>query len=133
MHELSVCQSLLDQVDSLARAQQASRVLTITVRCGPLSGIEPHLLKQAFSIARAASLAPQAELVVELDPLIVWCNDCDREQRVSPNRFRCPDCGRSCSHLVSGDALILASIEIERPASPLQAHQATTKGENRHV
>ncbi|MDH3831910.1 MAG: hydrogenase maturation nickel metallochaperone HypA, partial [Gammaproteobacteria bacterium] len=40
MHELSVCQALIDQVARVAREQRAVRVSIIHVSVGPLSGIE---------------------------------------------------------------------------------------------
>ena len=62
MHELSVCQEIVMQVERIARERQA-RVSSITLRIGPLSGVEPALLQQAYPLASAgtclsAALAP---------------------------------------------------------------------------
>ncbi|MEN8167275.1 MAG: hydrogenase maturation nickel metallochaperone HypA, partial [Pseudomonadota bacterium] len=51
MHELSVCQALLAQVTEVADREQASEVSRILLRIGPLSGVVPELLEQAFTIA----------------------------------------------------------------------------------
>ena len=40
MHELAVCQALIEQVERVARDNAARRILSITVSVGPLSGIE---------------------------------------------------------------------------------------------
>ena len=64
MHELAVCQALLAQVDDIARVQNAIAVYEINVDVGPLSGVVPELLTQAFTIARAGTLAHAAELIV---------------------------------------------------------------------
>ena len=64
MHELSVCQGLLDQVAGIARQNQATGVKLIRLRIGPLSGVEPQLLEQAFPLARAGTIAERAELAI---------------------------------------------------------------------
>ena len=48
MHELSICQALLDQVENVARDHGARRVSRVALRIGALSGIEPELLEHAF-------------------------------------------------------------------------------------
>ena len=57
MHELSVCLALLDQVQSIAREHAATGVERILLQVGPLSGIEPPLLKNAYPLAAAGTVA----------------------------------------------------------------------------
>lgn len=114
MHELAVCQSLIDEVQRVAKEQDATRVAHIVVRCGALSGVEPRLLHRAFLIARAGTIASEATLAVEPEPVVVLCETCEAERTVSPNRLVCPECGRSCPRLVSGDSLLLLSIALDR-------------------
>lgn len=114
MHELAVCNALLDQVTEVARANNVTRVTGVTVLVGPLSGIEAHLLKQAFTVARTASIAPTAELTIKTDPVTIRCRNCDEEHQTTPNKLRCPTCRRPCPELVSGDALKLAGIAVDR-------------------
>ena len=40
MHELAICQSLIDQVEVIAVERNAQCVTTIVVAIGPLSGVE---------------------------------------------------------------------------------------------
>ena len=63
MHEFAVCQDMLHQIESIAAEQQASAVDSITLRIGPLSGVEAHLLSQAFPLA-AAGTVQQVETAV---------------------------------------------------------------------
>ena len=62
MHELSVCLSLLDEVKRVARENNAGSVTRIVVKIGPLSGVEPDLLRNAYPIAAAGTIAEEAEL-----------------------------------------------------------------------
>lgn len=113
MHELSVCQSLLTQVTDLARDQHANVVHKIVIRIGPLAGVEPGLLLQAFPLASAGTLAEAAELVIEELPLRVRCETCGAESAALPNRLVCGACGDWHTRLVSGDEMVLASVELE--------------------
>ena len=112
MHELSVCQDLLMQVATLAAQHQAQGVSLIVVRMGPLCGVVPELLEQAFTIAKVATVAEQAELVVEILPVRVHCQHCGTESEVIPNRLICENCGNWQTQLLSGDEMLLARVEL---------------------
>jgi hydrogenase nickel incorporation protein HypA/HybF len=113
VHELSVCWDLLHQVAAVACQHGASTVSRIHLRLGPLSGIEAPLLAQAFTIARAGSVAAQAELVTERLPVRVRCTSCGAESEAQPNRLVCGVCGDWRTALLSGDELLLASVELD--------------------
>ena len=115
MHELSVCQSLLDQVESIARAHGATRVERILLRVGPLSGVEPALLQNAYPLAAAGTLAEHAELVIEPAAVRVHCSECGAESDAAPNRLLCGSCGGWKTRLISGDELLLANLELSIP------------------
>ncbi len=114
MHELSICQALIAQVAEVARAHRACGVARLRVRIGPLSGVEPQLLQDAYPIAAAGSIAAGAELVIESAPLVVQCETCGAKTAVEPNRLLCGACGDYHTRLVSGDELLLASVELLR-------------------
>lgn len=118
MHELRVCQALLDQIAEVAARENGTAVSAVTVRIGPLSGIEPHLLMQAFILARAGTIAQDGDLVIEPEPVRIRCRTCGDERETEPNRLRCATCGRGPVELTSGDAMILVSLSIERAATP---------------
>lgn len=114
MHELSICQALVDRVTSIAGEQRARQVFSVRVAIGPLSGVEPQLLAQAYPIAAAGSIAEAAELQLETLPVRVFCPACDSETDARPNRLVCGQCGDWRTRLVSGDELMLQNIELER-------------------
>jgi len=112
VHELSICQSLLSQVTTLAVRHQAQQVTGITVRLGPLGGVVPELLTQAFSIAALGTVAEQAELIIETLPVRIHCQQCNFEGEVEPNHLVCPACSNWRTQLLSGDEMLLASVEL---------------------
>jgi len=112
MHELSICQALLKQVEKIAADHQAHAVDKVVVHMGPLAGVEPRLLQEAFPIASAGTVAQRAELLIEKLPLRVRCGSCGAESDAQPNRLLCAACGDWHTHLISGDEMLLASVEL---------------------
>ena len=114
MHELSVCQALLRQVQEIARQHQAVVVTSVKVQIGPLSGVEAELLRQAFPLASAGSVAEFAKLVIEKLPIRVRCESCGAETAAEPNKLVCGTCGDWHTRLLSGDEMLLASVELTK-------------------
>jgi hydrogenase nickel incorporation protein HypA/HybF len=106
MHELSVCQALVDQLEALGKQQQAVRVVKLLVGIGPLS--------QAFPLAAAGTLAEDAELAIEDRPVRVHCLQCGQDSDASVNRLLCGHCGDWRTELLSGDELMLVQVEFMR-------------------
>jgi len=113
MHELSVCLSLLEEVKRVARENNAGSVTRIIVKIGPLSGVEPDLLRNAYPIAAAGTIAEDAELEIEATSIVVSCSQCGGESPATANRLLCAHCGDYRTRLLSGDEMILQSLELD--------------------
>ena len=113
MHELSVCLSLLQQLQGIAAEQRAQRITRIELGIGPLSGVEPELLRNAWPLASAGTLAVDADLAIEETDIVVLCRSCKAETAASANRLVCGQCGDFRTSLVSGDEMILKRVEFE--------------------
>jgi len=112
VHELAVCQGLINEVERLAKQHNAGRIDSIVLSIGPLSGVEPHLLKRAFDIARLDTVAKDAELEIESGPVVVECRSCGASGEVQPNYMLCPSCGDWQVNMKQGDELLLLRIEV---------------------
>lgn len=122
MHELSICEALIGQVEAVARAEHASAVSDIYVSVGPLSGIEHPLMQNAFPLAAAGTVASEAELHLETMPVRVRCSACGRESEVAVNRLVCGHCGEWRTQLVSGDELMLMRVVLDTTTPREQAN-----------
>lgn len=112
MHELAVCQSVLRQVVAIAAERNASRVGRITLRIGPLAGVEPSLIGLAFPIVAAGTLCDASALEIESVPVRVRCRICAASSEVPVNRLLCARCDSWNVELTSGDELVLALVEL---------------------
>ncbi len=124
MHELAVAQALVEQVDGVIRQHAASqdhdasssgawRASLIRVRIGPLAGVVPELLASAFPLAAAGSGMEHAALDLVAAPIRVRCETCGAETDAAMNRLVCAACGDWHTRIVSGDELLLESVELE--------------------
>jgi hydrogenase nickel incorporation protein HypA/HybF len=118
MHELAICQSLMNQVESIAAERNAHSVTSIIIGIGPLSGVEAQLLKNAYTVASAGTVAENAELLIEYLPIRVKCSQCGSESDATANKLVCKECGNWRTTLISGDELILMSVELEKAKEP---------------
>lgn len=121
MHELSVCIALLDKVEQIAAEHGASGVSRIEIRLGPLSGVEAPLLRNAWPLAAAGTVAEHAELSIDVVPVRVRCSQCNAESDAEPNRLLCGACGDFRTNIVSGDEMLLERVELETPENAAQS------------
>jgi hydrogenase nickel incorporation protein HypA/HybF len=112
MHELSICRALIGEIEALADRHQARGVAQVRLRVGPLAGVEPALLRSAFPAAAAGTRAAGAVLVIDAAPLRVACDACAAHSDARPNLLSCAVCGDWRTRLVSGDELMLESVEL---------------------
>jgi hydrogenase nickel incorporation protein HypA/HybF len=115
MHELSVCLALMRTVTKIAREHGADRVERIRLLVGPLSGIETPLLEHAFPLAAAGTPAEGARLEVRAAPVVVTCTVCGAETECAPNRLLCGGCGDFRTRVVSGEEMLLESVDLDLP------------------
>jgi len=114
MHELSVCLALVQQLQAIAREQGAESIDRVILNIGPLSGIEPELLRNAYPLAAAGTAANAAELVIHSADIIVRCNTCGAKSIAAANRLLCGACGDFRTRLMSGDEMQLQRVEFRR-------------------
>lgn len=112
MHELSICIALVEQVNRVMREHRASAVERIVLEVGPLSGVEAPQLQHAWLLAAIGTAAEEAEFVIETAPLKVRCTRCDAVSAVVANRLVCASCGDCRTQLVSGDEMLLTTLEL---------------------
>jgi len=121
VHELSVCQALLVQVADIATHRGADAVERIAIDVGPLAGVDPDLLLQAFAVLRAGSCAAEAELSIQWIPVTIGCLGCGSQSQTTANRLVCDVCGGYRTRIIAGDELRLRRVELRvsdaRPVS----------------
>ena len=110
MHEYSIVQALIDQVETVA-AQNGGAVHHIYVKLGDLAGVDFELLQTAYETFRAGSVCDGAVLTIERVPAQWTCPRCFvLFQRGAV--LNCSNCGTP-ARLAAGDEIVLQRIEME--------------------
>ena len=111
MHELSLARDLLESVEQALRSQRA-RVLRIDVAVGSAAGIVADSLRLAFGVLAEGTCAEGAELEIITVPARSRCMTCGILFEFEAMIGNCPACGRLGGELVSGNEMVLRTIEV---------------------
>ena len=93
MHELSLTRSLIDIVEDYARREGFTRVRSLKLSCGRLSGIDPDAFRFAFSVQARETKAEGAHLEFDILPAVLYCLGCEKEFSSEAFHPACPGCG----------------------------------------
>ncbi len=113
MHEYSIVQALLEQCENLAKEHNAQKITKVVTKIGKLSGVEPHLLEIAFETFKEKTVCDGAKFVMNLQDLVLYCNDCKRESEQSEVRYQCRHCQSTNVSVVDGEEMYLMTLEME--------------------
>ena len=114
MHELSIVEALIDQVQQeLDRAGQQGRVLQLDVSIGRLSGVYPEAVRFAFGLLAPGTVVDGAKLVIQEPKPVCRCHACNAQVEIDDLVVQCPKCAADEITIEGGRDMILQSIEIE--------------------
>jgi hydrogenase nickel incorporation protein HypA/HybF len=113
MHEVAIAEGLLDLVCEEAARAAATRVRAIRLAVGPLAGVEPAALTQAFDVASRGSIAEGARIVLDAPAGRANCMGCGADFEVLSRDQPCPTCARHRWLLTRGDELRLVELEVD--------------------
>ena len=128
MHELSLAQSLIDQLLDLAREHKAARINRVLVTLGPFSGVVRDSFEFGFDVLKKANpLTQGAVLELETPDPVYLCLDCGKLSAIpfslpgnlldgyslSPHPKKCPWCCLNRLSPKGGNELILNHVEME--------------------
>ncbi len=109
MHELSLCQAILEHVEARSEGRPVRRV---DVRIGYLRQVVPDSLLFSWEMLTERTPLAGTELVVEHIPAVVHCARCDVDTTLEWPVLACASCESHDVQLRSGDELQLAWIDV---------------------
>ncbi len=115
MHEFSIMQSVMENVERVAKEHHARRIEAINLRIGDMTEVVQDSLDFAFEVLRQGTLAEDATLHVETIKPFSECLDCGNTFEHERTDLRCPACGSSITKQLKGHELDIASIELDIP------------------
>ncbi len=116
MHEVSICQSIVDTVQNELEDNQVANVREIHVKIGVLSSIEHKLLEHVFKFIIEGTPFSNCTLHTELVEVLARCEDCKTNFKVEGYHFICPKCEAPSSTIIEGNELTIYKIIMEEPS-----------------
>ncbi len=113
MHEFYVVQNIIKSVEECLQNYPGKRVAKVVLLIGKFSGVEPELLKTALDFFKKGSVLEEAEVVLEIEELKLRCLECGEEFIKEKWDLTCPKCGSLRTEVISGDQMLLKSLELE--------------------
>lgn len=114
MHEYSLVESLVRNVERLVRERRALSVHRVVVSVGELAGVDPELFRTAYETFRAGTVCAPAALELRTLPARWACPGCGREI-ARGEVLACDACGIPARLAPGGDELRLETVEMEVP------------------
>lgn len=113
MHEMSLCEGILQVLQDHAKSQGFERVKTVWLEIGALSAVEPEAMRFCFDAVMRNTLADAARLEIIAVPGEAWCAQCGKTVQVEQRFDACPECGSCQLQVTGGEDMIIKELEVE--------------------
>ena len=112
MHELTICEALLESIDAERETRGFSRVKRVRVEVGRFSCLDPEALAYAFDILTRGTFAEHAALDILRPPGRATCLDCGATVEVDTRLEDCPACNGGRLKPVGGTEMRFIEMEV---------------------
>jgi hydrogenase nickel incorporation protein HypA/HybF len=113
LHELSITQNIVDLAIEHAGREGASRILSITLEIGTLSGVVAEAVEFAFDVCSKGTPAEGANLYIHRIAGRGRCLVCHAEAAIESLTHVCPHCGSLALATVQGQEMKFIELEID--------------------
>lgn len=113
MHEMSLCEGIMQILEDNAKTQGYTQVRKVRVEVGQFATVEEDALRFCFDVVCKNTLADGASLEILTVPASTWCMVCCKPVVVSERYDPCPDCGSHQLQSEGGDELRIKDLEVD--------------------
>jgi hydrogenase nickel incorporation protein HypA/HybF len=110
---MSLCEGVLQILETEAKRQQFSKVKTVWLEIGTMSGVEIEAMRFCFDAVMRHSVADGAILEIIEVPAQAWCLNCSQSVTVQQRYDACPHCGSYQLQVTSGEEMRIKELEVE--------------------
>ncbi len=113
MHEMSIAEGIIQVLEDAAQAQGFSRVSSLWVEVGQLSGVEPESLAFCFDAVSRGTLAEGAKLELLITPGQGHCLECHQDTPLAAVFDPCQHCGAVPVQVTGGTDMKVKELMVE--------------------
>lgn len=112
MHEMGTVMYVIRTVNEVCEQNALSKVVSVTLQVGEVSGILPEYIKSFWQWAvKKEKYLQEAELIIEPISAVTYCEDCDKTYETVKYAKICPHCGSTNTYLLTGNEYNIKEIE----------------------
>ena len=112
MHELGTVFYVIKEVEKLCDENKLTKVGSVTLQIGEVSGIIPEYIVDCWNWAvKESKYMKEAELKVEKLEAVTFCEDCKQTYPTVKYAKICPYCGSEHTFLLAGNEYNIKEIE----------------------
>ncbi len=113
MHEMSICESVIQSLESIAAREGAKKVTQVSLEIGCFAGVENEALRFCFDAVTKNTIAEGARLDIIDENGTANCFECGNVFEITSRLAECPKCNSVRLMVSGGDALRIKTLEIE--------------------
>lgn len=113
MHELSLSQAIVSSITQKAKEDNLSKIKSLTLEIGPLSGVVKDSMEFCFPIASKGTILEDTALNIVECPLKISCSKCNKEAVLEEIFLLCPHCQNQDIDVIQGKEFKIVQMEIE--------------------
>ena len=112
MHELGTVVYVIREVEQVVEENNLTKVASVTLEIGEVSGIIPYYLTDCWQWAiQKSQYLKEAQLKIETIPAVTFCEDCKQTFPTVKYAKICPYCKSEHTYLVTGNEYNIKEIE----------------------
>lgn len=112
MHEISLVRNIFKTLEE-EFPEDFDKIRTIHLKAGMLSNVQPILMQNAFqAVLEDEPRYQKTSLQVEVLPILIYCEDCQKNTEVQQYRFICT-CGKPSRNVVQGEELLISKVDFD--------------------
>jgi len=114
VHELSLCQAVIDTVEAHASGRRASQV---NLRIGHLRQVVPDSLQFSWELLTDGTPLAGCKLDIKHVPGVITCRSCEEQTELDWPVFVCGTCGADDVKVLTGEEFLIVAIDLEEASS----------------
>ena len=113
MHEMSLCEGIVEILESEAKKQSYSRVKKVWLEIGKLAAVEIDAMYFCYDMVVKDTVADNSELVIREIQAEAKCRQCKQEMMVDSRFDACVSCGSYDLEIIQGEQMKIKELEVE--------------------
>jgi len=113
MHEMSLCEGIIQILEEQAKTQNFQRVKTVWLEIGALAGVEISALEFSYDVISHGTIADSSVLKIIHLAATAECAGCKQTVNIDQRYLPCPNCGDYQLQITGGEQMRIKELEVE--------------------